>query len=122
MRRIALLLLALLALPALARSPILRDHSRIQALSYFTMQGCVELREAKDSSSAATYLTLNHEGGLQVRVLELLEHDVYEGESGRWIYVLLTAPVWSSSGELLGRNRRFLVFLPEDTPVFDYEE
>ncbi len=84
--------------------------------------GALDLRTEKDCSSEVKYRTLNHEGGMQVTVLEILENDVQDNEAGRWLYVLLTAPMWVDSGEWLEKYQRFLIFLPDDMPVFDFEE
>lgn len=84
--------------------------------------GVIDLRTEKDISAAVKYRTLNHEGGMKVRVLEILENDVQNGSSGKWLYVLLTAPMWVDNEEWIERYRKFLIFLPDDMPVFDFEE
>ena len=81
----------------------------------------MDLRTEKDCSSEVKYRTLNHEGGMQVTVLEILKSDVQDNEAGRWLYVLLTAPMWVDSGEWIEKYQRFLIFLPDDMPVFDFE-
>ncbi len=100
----------------------LSDHSQIKELSSFTIMGEIDLRTEKDISSPVKYRTLNHEGGMQVRVLEVLKSDVINNTEGRWLYVLLTAPMWVSNGDWIEKYRKFLIFLPEDMPVFDFEE
>ncbi len=120
---IAIFLLTSLLSPALsARGNTLQDHSKIKELSAFTILGVMNLRTEKDFSSEVKYRTLNHEGGMKVRVLEILKSDVQNDEEGKWLYVLLTSPMWVDSGEWIEKYQKFLIFLPDDTPIFDFEE
>ena len=97
---IAIFLLTSLLSPALSvRGSTLQDHSKIKKLSAFTILGVLDLRTEKDYSAKVKYRTLNHEGGMKVRVLEILKSDVQNNEKGKWLYVLLTAPMWVDSGE-----------------------
>ena len=80
------------------------------------------MRTEKDYSSAVKYRTLNHEGGMKVKVLEILKEDEQNGQAGRWFYVLLTAPMWVDSGEWIEKYQKFRIFLPDDMPVFNFEE
>ena len=105
-----------------AHGNILTDHAEIKELSTFRIMGVIDLRTEKDISAAVKYRTLNHEGGMKVRVLEILENDVQDGSSGKWLYVLLTAPMWVDNEEWIERYRKFLIFLPDDMPIFDFEE
>ena len=100
----------------------LTDHAKIKELSVFTIMGEMDLRTEKDYSSAVTYRTLNHEGGMRVTVLEILKTDVENDKPGKWLYVLLTSPMWVDSGEWVEKYQKFLIFLPDDTPLFDFEE
>lgn len=100
----------------------LTDHAKIKELSVFTIMGEMDLRTEKDYSSAVTYRTLNHEGGMRVTVLEILKTDVEDDKPGKWLYVLLTSPMWVDSGEWVEKYQKFLIFLPDDTPLFDFEE
>ena len=84
--------------------------------------GEIDLRTEKDISSAVKYRTLNHEGGMKITVLEILHDDVQDGKAGKWIYVLLTAPMWVDNGDWIEKYQKFLIFLPDDMPVFDFEE
>ena len=95
----------------------LTDHGRIKVLSSFKILDQIDLY-----NEYTRYTTLNHEGGTEVRVLEILKRDVQDGESGMWMYVLLVSPMWVESGEWLDRYEKFLIFLPDSVPVFDYEE
>ena len=120
---IAIFLLTSLLSPALsARGNTLQDHSKIKELSAFTILGVMNLRTEKDFSSEVKYRTLNHEGGMKVRVLEILKSDVQNDEEGKWLYVLLTSPMWVDSGEWIEKYEKFLIFLPDDMPIFDFEE
>ena len=99
----------------------LSDHSKIKELSTFRIMGEIDLRTEKDVSAAVKYRTINHEGGMKIRVLEILENDVQDNKSGMWLYVSLTAPMWVDRGDWIEKHRKFLIFLPDDMPVFDFE-
>ena len=117
-----LLFVCFLSLSLYAKENTLQDHSKIKELSTFTILGVMDLRTEKDFSSEVKYRTLNHEGGMRVRVLEILKSDVQSDEEGKWLYVLLTAPMWVDSGEWIEKYEKFLIFLPDDMPIFDFEE
>lgn len=59
---------------------------------------------------------------MKVTVLEVLKKDVQDNEAGKWFYVLLTSPMWVDNGDWIEKYERFLIFLPEDMPLFDFEE
>ena len=84
--------------------------------------GKIDLRTEKEISSEVKYETLNHEGGMKVTVLEILKSDVQDDRSGKWLYVILTEPMWVESGEWIEKYQKFLIFLPDDMAVFDFEE
>ena len=111
-----------LSLFLFAHGIILTDHSRIKELSSFTIMGQIDLRTEKTYSSEIKYRTLNHEGGMKVTVLEILKSDVQNNKSGKWLYVLLTSPMWVDNGEWIKGYQKFLIFLPDNMPVFDFEE
>ena len=111
-----------LSLFLFAHGTILIDHSRIKELSSFRIMGEIDLRTEKTYSSEIKYRTLNHEGGMKVTVLEILKSDVQNNESGKWLYVLLTSPMWVDNGEWIKRYQKFLIFLPDSMPVFDFED
>ena len=121
-RFIFLICFSSLSLLLYARGITLSDHSKIQELSSFTIRGEIDLRTEKDYSSVVNNRTLNHEGGMKVKVLEVLKTDVQNGQAGKWFYVLLTAPMWVDTGEWIEKYQKFLIFLPEGMPVFDFEE
>lgn len=124
MRKFLSLICLSLAFPLAlsAHGYTLTDHAKIKELSVFTIMGEMDLRTEKDYSSAVTYRTLNHEGGMRVTVLEILKTDVEDDKPGKWLYVLLTSPMWVDSGEWVEKYQKFLIFLPDDTPLFDFEE
>jgi len=117
-----LLLICFLSLALYAHGNKLTEHAKIKALSSFTILGEIDLRDEKDYSAKVKYRTLNHEGGMRVRVLEILKSDVQSDEEGKWLYVLLTSPMWVDSGEWIEKYEKFLIFLPDDMPIFDFEE
>ena len=112
----------ILSISLSAHGYTLKDHSKIKEFSSFRIQGTIDLRIEKDISSQPVYKTLNHEGGMQVRVLEILKSDKYEEKNGRWLYVLLTSSMWVDSGEWVKKYQKFLIFLPDDMPVYDFED
>ena len=123
MKRLLLITyLTFLSLALHAHGYTLNDHSKIKELSTFRLMGGIDLRTEKNYSAEVKYKTLNHEGGMKVRVLEILKTDVQNNKSGKWFYVLLTSPMWVSTGEWIERHQKFLIFLPADTPVFDFDE
>lgn len=100
----------------------LADCLKVKELSSFRIQDEIDLRIEKDYSAKVKYRTLNHEGGMKVRVLEILKSDVQDNKCGKWFYVLLTAPMWVDTGEWIEKYRKFLIFIPNDMPLFDFEE
>lgn len=84
--------------------------------------GSVELRAEKDINAPVSYRTLNHEGGVKVRVAEVLNKAEYAGEKGQWLYVMLTSPMWVDTGDWIKEYSKFLIFLPDSTSVYDFEE
>lgn len=98
------------------------NHKKIKELSDFTIIGTFDLRAEKKISSPIKYRSLNHEGGISLRVLEVLKKDVYENQNGLWLYVLLTKPIWAENGDWIEKYSKFLIFLPDETPIFDFVE
>lgn len=114
---IALILTSLLY----AHGNILSDHSKIKEYSSFRILGEIDLRTKKNISSSVKYRTLNHEGGMKVIVQEILGDDTQDDKSGKWLYVLVTSPMWVDNGDWIEKYQKFLIFLPDDMPVFDFE-
>lgn len=121
-RFLLLIIVSFTSLVLYAYESTLKDHSKIKELSSFMIMGEIDLRTEKDYTSEVKYRTLNHEGGMKVRVLEILKDDVQDNQAGKWLYVLLTSPMWVESDEWIKPYQRFLIFLPDDMTVFDFEE
>ncbi|HAC31875.1 MAG TPA: hypothetical protein DCF70_04545 [Treponema sp.] len=117
-----LILLSQIFCFAQAEEAILNDNTGISVQSSFRIMGVIDLRTEKDYSSEVKFRTLNHEGGMKVSVLEVLKKDSYQGQKGIWLYVLLTSPIWVDNGDWIEKYRKFLIFLPDDMPIFDFEE
>lgn len=94
-----------------ARSP------QITVLSSFTVNGQFDLKPEPDFACENSFRTLNHEGGLKVRVLELKE-----GQGGSWLYVLVRHGFWAESGQWIVPYSKFWLFLDDETEIFDFEE
>lgn len=117
-----ILCFSFLILSLYANGITLTDHSKIKELSSFRIMGTIDLRTEKDYSSEVKYKTINHEGGMKVTVLEVLKDDIQNNKTGKWLYVLLTSPMWVESGEWIEKYQKFLIFLPDDISIFDFEE
>ena len=118
MKKTVFLLLVALAFPLFAKEAELTNHSRIKEMSSFTIMGEMELRAEKNIDAPVKYKTLNHEGGMKVRVLEILKNE----KGGMWLYVLLTSPMWVDNGDWIEKYQKFVIFQPADMTVFDFEE
>ncbi len=118
MKKTIFLLLMTFLFPIFAKEPELTNHSRIKEMSSFTIMGEIELRAEKKISAPVKYRTLNHEGGMKVSVLEILRKE----KDGMWLYVLLTSPMWVDNGDWIEKYQKFVIFLPNDMTVFDFEE
>ena len=92
--------------------------SKISELEDYTIMGIVDLREGKGFSSEVKYETLNHEGGMKVRVLEIAEKETFENCEGVWVKVLLTSPMWVSNKEWIEKYNKFWIFLTENTLIY----
>lgn len=117
-----ILCFSFLILSLYANGITLTDHSKIKELSSFRIMGTIDLRTEKDYSSEVKYKTINHEGGMKVTVLEILKDDIQNNKTGKWLYVLLTSPMWVESGEWIEKYQKFLIFFPDDISIFDFEE
>ena len=89
----------------------------IKEASIFTINGQVELRIEPVLTSEVVAKSLNHEGGLKVRVLK-----IKESENGTWLYVLIRSGFWSENGDWIKPYSRYWLFLEGETKIFDYEE
>ena len=95
--------------------------SKISELEDYTIMGIVDLREEKGFSSEVKFETLNHEGGMKVRVLEIAEKEIFENCEGVWVKVLLTSPMWVSNKEWIEKYNKFWIFLTENTLIYSME-
>lgn len=100
-----------------ARDLHAQDRGEITALSNLTVMGSLDLWKEKDFKKEPDYTTLNHEGGLNITVLEVLERGENGGRSGLWIFALTTVPAAARSGEWIPSYSRLFIFLPDDAPV-----
>lgn len=80
-----------------------------------------ELRDEQGFDKPVLYATLNHEGGMKVRVLEVGQRETSEGLGGVWLHVSLTAPMWVDTGLWVPRGTKYWFWLPDDQQIFDYE-
>lgn len=94
----------------------------VKEFSYFTMMGEIELRKNPDFSEPPQDITLNHEGGMKVRVIEIGKKETHDGKTGVWLKVITTAPMWVASGEWIEKYARYWFFLEDDAEIFNYEE
>lgn len=122
MKKIIVLLLILCPMFVYSHGVVLNDHAKIKEFSSFRILGILDLRVEKDTTVLPKYRTLNHEGGMSVSVLEILKDDVYDGQHGKWLWVLLTAPMWVDSGDWIESYQKFLIFLPDDMTIYDFED
>ena len=83
LRKMILAAVLLLIFPAalFAKGITLTDHTKIKELSTFRVTGEYELRTQKSPKSEVKFCTLNHEGGMEVRVLEIFEKSEYKGKN-----------------------------------------
>lgn len=119
---LCLIFFSLSALVYAFGSGTLDDHSKISRLSSFMLMGEIDLRTENDVSAPVKYKTLNHEGGMKITVLEIGDRCEHDGKQGLWLWVLLTSPMWVDSGDWIEKYQKFLIFLPDEMPVFGFEE
>ena len=95
-----------------ARALHAQDRGKITALSNLTVMGSLDLWKEKDFKKEPDYTTLNHEGGLNITVLEVLGRGENGGRSGLWIFAhdLCT---FSARGYLCHDNARVLHSPPD---------
>ena len=112
MKRYPLILLFLISLAPLGAQPDVRVDG------YYRLWGAVELRtEADFFCGAVQFVTLNHEGGLPVKVLEVGKADAQDGKSGTWMWVMTTSWVWAQHETRVPQYGKFWVFLRDDDVV-----
>ena len=96
------------------------DFSQIKPLSDFRIMGTIELRQEKGFSSDVLYKTLNHEGGMKFRVLEVGDNDNYGEKKGKWFYILLTSPMWVDNGEWIEKYQKYWIFIYDDVKIYNF--
>lgn len=96
------------------------DYSKITPLSDFRIMGTIELRKEIGFSSDVLYKTLNHEGGMKIRVLEVGNDDVYKNNKGKWFYVLLTSPMWVDNGDWIEKYQKYWIFIDDNVKIYNF--
>ena len=96
------------------------DYSNIKPLSDFRIMGTIDLRQEKGFSSNVLYKTLNHEGGMKFRVLEVGDEDVCDNKKGRWFYILLTSPMWVDNGDWIEKYQKYWIFIDGDVKIYNF--
>lgn len=94
----------------------------LQQDSYFMLMGEYELRLEKGFSNPVVYSTLNHEGGVKLKVLEIAESDSLNGKKGKWLKVLTVSSMWVSTGDWIEKYQKYWIFLLDETLIFNYQE
>lgn len=94
----------------------------IKEMSDFRIMGELELREKQGFSEPVVYKTINHQGGMKVRVLEIGKRGIRNDKEGIWLHVITTLPMWVESGEWIKNYTHFWIFLEDEWDIFDYEE
>ena len=82
--------------------------------------GTIELRKEIGFSSDVLYKTLNHEGGMKFRVLEVGHNDVYKNNKGKWFYVLLTSPMWVDNGDWIEKYQKYWIFIDDNVKIYNF--
>ena len=111
MRTPFVLLFSALLFPLVARSNVRPD-------SYCRLWGSVTLRSQADfSAKSVQFVTLNHEGGLPVKVLEIGADATHDGADGTWFLVMTTSWTWAQDETRVPQYGKFWVFLRDDDRV-----
>ena len=111
MRMPFVLLFSALLFPLVARPNVRLD-------SYYRLWGSVTLRSQADfSAESVRFVTLNHEGGLPVKVLEAGADATHDGADGTWFLVMTTSWTWAQDETRVPQYGKFWVFLRDDDRV-----
>lgn len=105
----------------LLNSSLIFAHN-IKELSDFRIMGEIKLREKPGFSEKILYKTINHEGGMKLRVMEVSNRDSIENKDGIWLRILTRAPMWVESGDWIEKHSYFWIFLEDERIIYDYEE
>lgn len=103
-------------------SSFLFAKNKIKEGSCFSVMGVVELRAECGFGMPVKYKTLAHEGGLKVKILQTYPAENHNEKSGRWLYVLITAPFWADDFILVEKYNKFWIFFTDDMIITDYAE
>lgn len=101
-------------------SSLLQAHD-IREFSFFSVMGDHELRAEEGFDSEVLFSTMNHEGGMRVRVLEIGKRDSRGSEKGVWVHVLTVYPMWVDSGDWIEEYSRFWFFLSDEQPIYIFQ-
>ncbi|MBD5426731.1 MAG: hypothetical protein HDR38_04155 [Treponema sp.] len=111
MRTSFILLFSALFFPLVARPNVRLD-------SYYRLWGSVTLRSQADfSAESVQFVTLNHEGGLPVKVLEAGADATHDGADGTWFLVMTTSWTWAQDETRVPQYGKFWVFLCDDDRI-----
>lgn len=111
MRMLFVLLFSALLFPLAARPNVRPD-------SYCRLWGAVTLRSQADfSAESVQFVTLNHEGGLPVKVLEAGTDATHDGAAGTWFLVMTTSWTWAQDETRVPQYGKFWVFLRDDDRI-----
>ena len=112
MKRFLPIVFALIFLFPLAAQSLVKEDA------YYRLWGAVALRSRADFlADAVQYTTLNHEGGVPIKVLEIGTRDAHDGKGGTWIFVMTTSWVWAEGEVRVPQYGKFWVFLRDDDTV-----
>ena len=90
-------------------------YAQFREDAYYRLWGAVELRSAPEFVDASLeYVTLNHEGGLPVKVLEIGSSAVRGDERGFWVRVMTTSWAWAQNESRIPQYGKFWVFWRDD--------
>lgn len=90
--------------------------------SYFRIITPIELRENKGFNQPVIYSTLLHEGGLELKVIQIGNREYKNNEWGTWLYIITVAPMWVDNGEWIPKYKHYWIFLKDEIQIWDYEE
>ncbi len=86
--------------------------------SYYRLWGSVTLRSQADfSAESVRFVTLNHEGGLPVKVLESGADARHDGADGTWFLVMTASWAWAQDETRVPQYSTFWVFLRDDDRI-----
>ncbi len=96
-------------------------ESSLQQDMYFKIMGVKELRDSPDFGIPPVHNTLNHENGLECRILTTGDKANSSNTSGQWYYVLTTCGIWVQSGDWIPKYSKFWIFITDEDVLYDIE-